>query len=1021
MVTSPCLDWLSDPEVFAVNRLDAVSDHIAFPEETSFKNTSSPLRQSLSGQWRFHFAGKLEERPEDFHAEAFEPLGWDMIDVPGYMQLQGFGRNQYVNTQYPWDGVEQLRPPQVPTENLVGSYLCDFKYSARSQTARTILTFDGVESAFFVWLNGTFVGYSEDSFTPARFDVSDRLREGKNRLAVQVFQRSSASWIEDQDFWRLTGIFRDVWLEQQPALHLRDLFIKTDLTDDFASAELALELLLDGAEPGAMIDLSLIDPSGEPVASLLGASVEPELCLSLPVNQPVLWSAENPALYDLEMTLRTPGGELSEVIHERVGFRRFEMVGKVMMLNGKRVVFNGINRHDFDARRGRAVTYAQMLWDVKFFKQHNINAVRTCHYPNQSVFYRLCDEYGLYVIDEANLESHGSWQKDGKCDPEWVVPGDRPEWRDCVLDRAKSMLERDKNHPSILIWSCGNESYGGKNISEMADFYRERDPSRLVHYEGIFWDRRYNGTSDMESHMYTKPQDVEAYLKDDPQKPFILCEYMHAMGNSCGGMHLYTDLVDKYDLYQGGFIWDYIDQAIAVGDDEHDHRLAYGGDLGDRPSDYEFCADGIVTAWRELTPKVQEVKGLYQPYVLTPQKTLQNTGVLIRNKNLFASSEGLALVYWVLKDGEVIFKGETTQVVAAGATELVALELPEMNGSGEYVVQCSLILEEATIWAAAGHEIAFGEAVFEGTGEEEAREEEGREASELARPVPLKQIHGDLNFGVETDRFKSLFSMVFGGLSSVKASGLEFIRRPPRLTFWRAMVDNDRGRHQGFEMAQWQTASLYHKRLGYEVGEVDGEPTISYRFALPSLPVEPTVTYRVGQDGLIHVEAHYPGAENLPDLPIFGMQFTMDSRFDRFRFYGLGPDETYCDRMRGARLGIYEKSLRENFPAYLVPQESGNHMGVRWAEMLNADGAGLRFVSEEAPFEFGALPWGTMELESALRAEELPPVYRSVVTIAARQMGVGGDDSWGAPVHEPYRIASNEAMTLKFSLSPIGV
>ena len=1016
MTVQPDIAWLSDPQTFAINRLDAYSDHVAYPDlESARKAKGNAFRQSLNGSWQFKLAGKPGERPEGFHAEGFDATGWGTIEVPGYMQLQGYGANQYVNTQYPWDGVENLRPPQVPEANLIGSYRRTFAFRKLDTTGRVVLTFDGVETAFYVWLNGTFVGYSEDSFTPAHFDVTELMRDGENLLAVQVFQRSSASWIEDQDFWRLTGIFRDVWIEQQPKLHLKDLFVKTDLSDDFSSATLHLDMAL-LAQADGVVDVVLYDGAGFEVASMADLGVEPKMDFCLSIDAPALWSAEAPTLYGLIITLKYAEGPVAEVVSQRVGFRRFELIDKVMTLNGKRIVFNGINRHDFDARRGRAVTYEQMLWDVKFFKQHNINAVRTSHYPNQSVFYDLCDEYGLYLIDEANLESHGSWQKDGACDPEWVVPGDRPEWRDCVLDRAKSMLERDKNHPSILIWSCGNESYGGENIFDMSEFYRQRDPSRLVHYEGIVWDRSYNGTSDMESHMYTKPQDVEAYLKDDPQKPFVLCEYMHAMGNSCGGMHLYTDLVDKYELYQGGFIWDYIDQAISSGDGEDDHRLAYGGDFGDRPSDYEFCADGIVTAWRELTPKVQEVKGLYQPYVLTPQTSPQKTGVSIRNKNLFVSSAGLTLVYWVLKDGEEIFKGEAAPVVAAGAAEFVALDLPEMNGVGEYVLQCSLVLAEATIWADAGHEVAFGEAVFEGVGAKKAGE-----ASELPRPATLKLIHGDLNFGVETDGFKSLFSMVFGGISSIKAIGLEFIRRPPRLTFWRAMVDNDRGRHQGFEMAHWQTASLYHKRIGYDVGEIDGDPTISYRFALPNLPVEPTVTYRVGQDGLIHVEAHYPGGENLPNLPIFGMQFTMDSQFDRFRFYGFGPQENYCDRMRGARLGIYEKSVRENVPAYLVPQESGNHMGVRWAEMLNADGAGLRFMAEETPFEFGALPWGTMELESALRVEELPPVYRTVVTIAARQMGVGGDDSWGAPVHEPYRIASDEAMTLKFSLSPVGV
>ncbi|MFV0359332.1 glycoside hydrolase family 2 TIM barrel-domain containing protein [Tropicimonas sp.] len=1006
MTEQPDIGWLGDPRVFAVNRMEACSDHVIHADATAaLAGGPSAFRQSLNGMWRFSLAARVAARPEGFHAAGFDASGWDQIEVPGHMQLQGFGTNQYVNTQYPWDGVEELRPPQVPENNLVGSYLRGFDFSGAPGGGRVVLTFDGVETAFLVWLNGVFVGYSEDSFTPARFDVTGTIALGTNRLAVQVFQRSSASWIEDQDFWRLTGIFRDVWLEVQPALHLSDLFVTTDLEDDFAAAVLRLRMKLCLPAGGGSVDVSLAGPGGGIVART-SASAADTLDLHLPVAAPALWSAEAPNLYNLLIVLRDADGCEVEAIAEKVGFRRFAMDGKVMKINGKRIVFNGINRHDFDARRGRAVTHEQMLWDVLFFKRNNINAVRTCHYPNQSVFYRLCDEYGLYVIDEANLESHGSWQKGGAVRPDWVVPDGHPEWRDCVIDRAKSMLERDKNHPSILIWSCGNESYGGRNIFEMSEYFRTRDPSRLVHYEGVFRDRRHDDTSDMESRMYARPQEVAAYLEDDPKKPFILCEYTHAMGNSCGGMCLYTDLAERYEMYQGGFIWDYIDQAIATGGEDGRRHLAYGGDFDDRPSDYEFCADGIVTAFREATPKVQEVRALYQTVDLRP-----GTGdVVLRNRNLFVSTAGYVLRYSLLRDGAEVFAAETMADVPPGGARRVPLDLPECDVPGEYALQCSLRLAAPTLWADAGHEVAFGENVWTVAGDTAA-----------IPPVNLHVIRGDLNLGVEAPGYRAMFARVFGGLGSVVAGGTEFIRRPPRLTFWRAMTDNDRGRHHGFDHGLWATATRYQKIAKVEVDADADEPAILYRFALPGIGVQPAVSYRVGRDGLIHVAASYPGAAGLPDLPVFGLQFTLPPEFDRFRYYGLGPDENYSDRCRGARLGVYDGTVAGNLSPYPVPQECGNRTGVRWAAVTDAGGRGLRFAAEAAPFELGVLPWNAFELESALHPEELPPVCRTVVTLAARQLGVGGDDSWGAPVHAQFLIPADQPLDLRVALAPVGV
>lgn len=1005
MFDRPCQLWLSDPRVFAVNRLDAVSDHIAYPTaEQAAVGGESRFRRSLSGLWKCKSQEGVPDWSLDFAAPGYDVSAWADIAIPGHLQTQGFGRPHYVNTQYPWDGLAAIRPPEVAPEGIVGLHVTEFDMVRATDGGRDVLVFDGVETAFAVWLNGQFVGYAEDGFTPSAFDVTEVLVEGRNRLAVEVRQRSSASWIEDQDFWRLTGIFRDVWLDHQPPGHVTDLAVVTALADDFTSAILQVRARFNTIPTGATVAVELRDQHSAKVAATEARSLAGIVEWALPVSAPALWSAETPTLYTLTLTVRDGFGATIEVVPQRVGFRRFEIRDGLMCLNGKRIIFNGVNRHEFNAERGRAITYADMLWDIRTLKRHNINAVRTSHYPNQSAWYRLCDEYGLYVIDEANLESHGSWQKNGAIEPSWVVPGDDETWTEAVIDRARSMLERDKNHPSILIWSCGNESFGGKVIFAMSEWFRHRDPTRLVHYEGIFHDRRYNATSDMESRMYTKPQDIAAWLKTDTSKPFIMCEYMHAMGNSCGGMYLYTDLVHAYPHYQGGFIWDYIDQALAVPVAGDANRLAYGGDFGDRPTDWEFCGNGIVTARRETTPKLQEVKALYQPLRIQPDQN----GANIINDNLFVATDTGYFQWVLLHEGQQAASGRLRVCIPPGGEERINVPVPTLREAGVYVLQISFHLGAATTWAEAGFETAFGEYVWQIASHKQARQN-----------AVVHAIQGDLNLGVTIDDWFALFSRVFGGPISLRAGELEMIKRPPRLAFWRALTDNDRGSQLGFRSAVWHTADLYQRPITGLFGEENGEPTVTYRYALPGLPVEPTVVYRAGRDGLIHVVVSYPGAPGLADLPLFGLRFFLDARFDRFRYFGAGPEENHSDRRRGARLGWYQCNVPDNLSPYLRPQECGNRMDTHQLEITDAEGSGLRFIAQGKPFEFSALPWDAFELQNAAHPEDLPPVYRTVVQILARQMGVGGDDSWGAPVHEPHLIHANQPMTLQFTLEPL--
>ena len=613
--SKPSLDWLENPEVFRVNRLDAHSDHVFYESEETMRGGERTLFQSLDGSWQFAWSACPAARPADFFREDFDDSSFGLIEVPGHIELQGYGQIQYINTMYPWDGRRFLRPPHIDWDDApVGSYVKLFDLGGPLRGRRVCISFQGVEQAFYVWLNGCFVGYAEDSFTPSDFDLTPYLRETGNRLCVEVHKRSSAGWLEDQDFFRFSGIFRSVFLYAKPAAHVEDVWFRARLLDGGAG-ELSLRLKLSGA-PAAQrpVRLRIVSPGDTVIADCephFTQSGEYLVSEALRFERVQPWQSGSPALYRAELVLRAADGTDVEFVPYRIGFRRFEIKDGLMLLNGGRLVINGVNRHEWSAERGRSIGERDMRRAMSTMRRNNINAVRTCHYPNQTLWYELCDENGVYMMDETNLESHGSWQKMGACEPSWNVPGSLPEWRECVLDRARSMFERDKNHVSILLWSCGNESYAGENIRAMSRFFRENDPDRLVHYEGVFWNRKYDDVSDVESRMYASPDAIRTYMESDPKKPFILCEYMHDMGNSLGGMESYIRLTEEYPMCQGGFIWDYMDQALWRTDALGRRVLGYGGDFCERPTDYAFSGNGIVFADGTEKPAMQEVRYWY--------------------------------------------------------------------------------------------------------------------------------------------------------------------------------------------------------------------------------------------------------------------------------------------------------------------------------------------------------------------------------------------------------------------------
>ena len=971
---------IADPTFFAENRTPAHSDHRWFADAAEAARGTSSFEQCLNGTWAFHYAESPDAAPAGFFEPGFDRSGWAEIAVPGHIQLQGYGVPQYTNVQYPWDGHEAVVPGQVPQRfNPVASYVTTFVLERPLAPGERLgVSFHGAESAVAVWLNGTYVGYGADSFTPSEFDLTDVLVEGENLLAAQVFRFTSGSWIEDQDFYRFSGLFRDVMLYRRPATHAEDVQVRTDVDDDLSGATVSVRVALAGT--------GSVRASIEGVGELSGA----DGVLDVRIERPRLWSGEDPFLYDLVVEVRDEAGALAEVVPLKVGVRRFGIEDGLLKLNGRRIVFNGVNRHEFGPA-GRVMTREQTEADVRLLKANNINAVRTSHYPNNSFFYELCDAYGIYVIDEMNLESHGLWDRIRRDEAgvEEAVPGDAPEWRDVLLDRAANLVERDKNHACVVMWSCGNESFGGTNILAVADWFRARD-TRPVHYEGVHWDPRYPQTSDVVSQMYTPAVEIEQYLAIHRDKPFMLCEYAHSMGNSFGAVERYLDLADREPLFQGGFIWDFADQAVALTDRHGRDYFGYGGDCGDAPNDGDFSADGILFADRTPKPALAEVAFLYQPFRIT----LAAEAVEVENRLLFTASSAYECVVRLAREGEVLAEAGLVTDVPPGETRAYRLPCSVPETPGEYAVEVSFRLRDATAWASAGHPVASVQAVF------------GTPVGTPAQAGTPELIDGIHNLGVRGPGFSALFSKLYGGLVSYRFGDRELLRGVPVPNFWHAPTSNERGWGAPFEDGQWLLASRYAKaRLEGPTATVrDGAVEVRYTYDLPTVPGGVCeVAYRVAGDGRIGVTVVLRPADGLGDPPEFGMLFTADADLHRLRWYGEGPQESAVDRRGSARLGVWDGEVAEQLTPYVRPQEAGGHTGVRWAEVTDDTGLGLRFDCPGG-MEFSALPWTPFEIENALHPTELPPIQRTVLRPVLMRRGVGGDDSWGARTHPEFRL-----------------
>lgn len=976
------ITWLSDPGVFEVNRLDA----------SASLHRIDGCRQLLNGDWQMRYCSNLDGLQEDFYLPDSILKDSHAVKVPGHLQLQGFGTIQYTNTAYPWDGKEEVAYGSIPSDyNPSAQYITDFELSRCMEGKDIILTFHGVESAFYVWVNGKFAGYSEDSFTPASFDITSLVKPGTNRLAVQVHQFSSGSWLEDQDFFRFSGIFRDVEIEGLARDRIQDLQMETSYDPQTEAGTLSLRIT---APEGLDYHIALYSPEGEKLKSI--RTDNPHVVFDLHAAK--AWSAETPWLYRVEIEVYKDH-VLQETLSEKAGIRQIEIRNGVMLLNGKRLMLHGVNRHEFTADNGRVMDEQTMLDDILLMKQNNINAVRTSHYPNQPRFYELCDEYGLYVMDETNLETHGTWQAGFTEEPEDPLPGNHMQFRNAVLDRAKTMVRRDFNHPSILFWSLGNESWYGDILLEEAGMIRQMDPGRIVHYESSYRSPDYEECSDVYSRMYASPEEILSVLQSSPSKPVILCEYLHAMGNSAGGMFRYTEL-EQYEKYQGGFIWDFSDQALYQ-DKEGVIQLGYGGDFADRPNSGCFSGNGLLFADRTPSDKLAEVKAQFQPFrILIDEK-----GAAIFNSQLFTDTSGYVFEVEQKTEDETLLHDYFEADLMPQEYDFFDIPWVETETLNTRTIRA--ILKEDMPWAAKGHIVSAAQ-VESGTYEYLRSDEK-----------PIRIIKGKENTGFACEDFRVMFNDK--GMISLVSQGKEWLEKIPRPVFSHAYTDNELGFHFDAQTSIWFAASMFsqveNRRIYIDPSSRFGVIRYTYRLPWPS-GLKAEISYTVASPGMIGIDMYLDGSRKMPDLPVFGMEFALPSSITDVEWYGKGPQENYRDRKEGTLSGIYKRPLDEMRQPYLRPQETGNRSDVHWVDLLDAQGRGLRFSQVRKPFEFSALPWSFEHLQSADHQEELGKTGKTYVRIAQEHMGVGGVDSWGAPVHEEDRLDASRRRDFSFILAP---
>lgn len=966
------------------------------------ERTRAQCFTDLTGRWHFQYHESVESVDESFASEGYDPRGWDTLPVPSNWQLHGYDRPVYTNIAYPYP----CDPPYVPNENPAGLYLRDFDLSDVDGLSHYLL-FEGVDAAFYVWLNGNLVGYSQVSHSPSEFDVGKYLRKGKNRIAVMVLKWCDGSYLEDQDKFRLSGIFRDVYLLSREPLHVRDLFLRQSLDEKLEKGGLTCEIELAGvAGAKAEVRYRLQDPAGELVAEGT-EQIGQKGTLSISVDNPKVWSAETPQLYELLLYCG------SEVIRLRPGFRRIEVRDSVVLFNGRAIKLKGVNRHDSDPEVGYAVSVEQMRADLLAMKRHNVNAVRTSHYPNDPRFLELCDEIGFYVIDEADLESHGtSFAGDVNMMPK------SGEYTEAFLDRMERLVERDKNYACVMMWSLGNESGFGENHRKMAFWARERDPSRLIHYERVFHPGVYDGAEpigeatspiDLYSRMYPSIDWIEGFLKDESEKrPLVLCEYSHAMGNGPGDLHDYWELFYREPRLVGGFVWEWCDHAIPTTTSDGRSFYGYGGDFGDEPNDGNFCVDGLVFPDRTPHTGLLELKNVIRP---VDARMVSGSGNAIEVENLydFLDLSHLALFWRLECDGEVVRSGKE-ELPAVAPHEATRIELDLYGGAGEPDGRLLLFLDfrlkEACSWAGGGHSVGFVQLEVPESRKRAARTE--RRVTRSALPS-LTVAEGEEEIVFEGREFRYRFSPQGGSFSSLQYRGRELLAEPPRIALWRAPTDNDRyvksaWSAEGFDRIRTHTYEV--RRSGSDGGPVH----IAWRFSLGGHTKKPVLhadaLWAVYGNGEIAFAVRARLREDMPFLPRFGLRLAMPAGNERVEYFGYGPHESYIDKHRSTWKGRFRTTVDRDHERYLMPQETGSHYATEWAGVGDEKGIGLLFIAEK-DFSFNASHYTPEELTRATHPHELVARPETIVHLDAMMSGLGSN-SCGPDLLPQYRLSSRE-------------
>ena len=1007
-------DW-ENPEMIGQNKEQPHCTLIPYNDlQKAIKGSreASEFYQSLNGKWKFNWVRKPSERPRDFYKSDYDVSNWDEIPVPSNWEVGGYGKAIYLNSRYPF----KKNPPYIQHDyNPVGSYRTTFQVPTKWNHRQVFIHFDGVQSAFYLWINNKKVGYSQGSRTPAEFNITDYLKKGKNILAAEVYRWSDGSYLEDQDMFRLSGIFRNVYLFSILPIHIRDFEVNCDLDEHYRDAELRViaKVRNYSKKPckNPKVEVTLLDAKNKPVSSevlmenstsYLAPGSESILKMKARIANPKKWSAEDPNLYTVLLRLKGEDGGILEIESCKFGFRKVEVKEGQLLVNGCPILLKGVDRHEHDPKTGHYVSVELMTKDIKLMKQFNINAVRTSHYPNDPHWLELCDRYGIYLIDEANIESHGIGYR-----PDETL-ANKPEWKEAHLNRFIRMVERDKNHPSVIIWSMGNEAGDGTNFESISDWIHHRDPTRPVQYERA--GRKPH--TDVVCPMYSRINYLVNYAKQKQDRPLIMCEYAHSMGNSTGNLKDYWDVIRKYKNLQGGFIWDWVDQGLQKKTPDNKEYWAYGGDFGDVPNDANFCINGLIFPNRTPQPGLWEVKKVYQN-VGMEAVDLFSGKIKVLNEYFFTNLEKFDVVWSLSEDGGVIQTGKLKSLdIHPRESKIVEVPIkkPELTPGAEYWLKLIFKLRENTEWAKEGHPLAWEQ--FKIPYDVPAKPE-----MKLVKIPELNLTDLKDKASIEGPRFKLIFDKKEGTISSFKYQGKELVKEGLMPNFWRAPIDNDIGNGMSKRLSVWRNAGRTRQIKEVKVEKIKPQIVrINVNSILPGVESQYESIWMIYGSGDVIISNKFTPGNNLPNLPRFGMQMLVPGEFNTFSWFGRGPHETYWDRKTGATVGVYEGTVDEQYVPYIRPQENGNKTDVRWVTLTNDKGIGLLVVG--MPFlSVSAHHFTTEELEKARHPYDLKRKDDITVNLDYKQMGVGGDDSWGARTHPEYSLPAR-VYSYKFRLHP---